>query len=81
MAQPLLHWTPSIAPPGMAFYTADKFPGWQGDLFVGALAGKHLRRAHWGSDQGPGSIAQKATGPHSGRCPGTRWFFVYPHGR
>jgi glucose/arabinose dehydrogenase len=28
----------------MAFYTGDRFPRWQGDLFVGALAGRHLRR-------------------------------------
>lgn len=41
---PLLHWTPSIAPSGMAFYEGTEFPGWQGDLFVGALAGAHLRR-------------------------------------
>ncbi len=41
---PLLHWTPSIAPSGMAFYTGDRFPGWKGDLFVGALAGQHLVR-------------------------------------
>lgn len=44
MEDPVLHWTPSIAPSGMAFYTGEKFPAWQGDLFVGALAGKHLRR-------------------------------------
>ena len=48
LEQPLLHWTPSIAPSGMAFYTAHVFPGWQGDLFVGALAGKHLRRIKLG---------------------------------
>ena len=41
---PILQWTPSIAPSGMAFYTGDKFPQWKGDLFVGALAHKHLRR-------------------------------------
>ena len=41
---PLLHWTPSIAPSGMAFYTGDEFPHWSGNLFVGALAGQHLRR-------------------------------------
>jgi aldose sugar dehydrogenase len=44
MEQPIYHWTPSIAPSGMAFYTGDKFPGWQGNLFVGALAGRHLAR-------------------------------------
>ena len=44
MEQPLLHWTPSIAPSGMAFYDGDKFPQWKGDLFVGALKDRHLRR-------------------------------------
>lgn len=37
MAQPLYYWDPSIAPSGMAFYTADRIPGWQGDLLVGSL--------------------------------------------
>ena len=44
MEPPLLHWTPSIAPSGMAFYDGAEFPRWHGDLFVGALAGRHLRR-------------------------------------
>ena len=44
MEPPLLHWTPSIAPSGMAFYTGSEFPRWRGDLFVGALKGRHLRR-------------------------------------
>ncbi len=44
MEPPLLHWTPSIAPSGMAFYTGTGFPRWRNDLFVGALAGRHLRR-------------------------------------
>jgi len=44
MAQPLLYWTPSIAPSGMAFYTGNRFPGWRGNLFVGALAGQMLVR-------------------------------------
>ena len=41
---PILQWTPSIAPSGMAFYNAEAFPEWRGNLFVGALAGQHLRR-------------------------------------
>ncbi len=41
---PVLYWVPSIAPSGMAFYNSSAFPGWRGDIFVGALAGKHLRR-------------------------------------
>lgn len=44
MEPPVLHWTPSIAPSGMAFYDGDKFPSWKGDLFVGALKFRHLRR-------------------------------------
>ncbi len=41
---PILHWTPSIAPSGMAFYQGNVFPEWQGDLLAGALAKTHLRR-------------------------------------
>ena len=44
MEQPIVYWDPSIAPSGMAFYQGGAVPGWQGDLFVGALAGRHLRR-------------------------------------
>ncbi|MBE0509884.1 MAG: PQQ-dependent sugar dehydrogenase [Gammaproteobacteria bacterium] len=44
MEQPLYHWTPSIAPSGMAFYTGEAFPNWQSNLFVGALAHRHLAR-------------------------------------
>src|SRR5581483_7293786 len=44
MEQPIYHWTPSIAPSGMAFYTADAFPNWRGSLFNGALALTHLNR-------------------------------------
>jgi aldose sugar dehydrogenase len=44
MAQPLHYWVPSIAPSGMAFYTGDRFPGWKGDLFVGALRDQLLVR-------------------------------------
>lgn len=46
LEQPVIYWTPSIAPSGLAMYRGDKFPAWRGDLFVGALALKHLRRVH-----------------------------------
>jgi glucose/arabinose dehydrogenase len=42
--QPIYYWVPSIAPSGMAFYTGDLFPEWRGNLFVGAMAGRHLAR-------------------------------------
>ena len=44
MEQPIKYWVPSIAPSGMAFYTAKLFPKWTGSLFTGALAGKMLVR-------------------------------------
>ena len=44
MEQPLHVWVPSIAPSGMSFYTGSRFPKWQGNLFVGALAGQTLVR-------------------------------------
>ena len=44
MEQPIHYWLPSIAPSGMTFYTADRFPQWKNSLFVGALAGQHLAR-------------------------------------
>ncbi|MBK6618654.1 MAG: PQQ-dependent sugar dehydrogenase [Nitrosomonas sp.] len=42
--EPVYHWVPSIAPSGMVFYTGDLFPAWQGNLFIGALAGMKLVR-------------------------------------
>lgn len=44
MEQPVYYWTPDIAPGGISFYNGKLFPAWQGDLFVAALAGKHLVR-------------------------------------
>ncbi|HUG21358.1 MAG TPA: PQQ-dependent sugar dehydrogenase [Albitalea sp.] len=44
MEQPLTRWVPSIAPSGMAFLTSDRYPGWQGSLFVGALRAQLLVR-------------------------------------
>lgn len=44
VTDPLHYWDPSIAPSGMAFYTGEQFPEWQGDLFVGALKMRKLVR-------------------------------------
>ena len=42
---PLAHWVPtSIAPSGMAFLTSERYPGWKGNLFIGALRGQALIR-------------------------------------
>jgi len=44
MEQPIHHWTPSIATSGLMIYTGDAFPNWQGDFFIGGLAGQQLAR-------------------------------------
>lgn len=44
MQQPEIVWVPSIAPSGMAFYYGEPFKAWNGDLLVGALKFRHLRR-------------------------------------
>ncbi|HEX5211289.1 MAG TPA: PQQ-dependent sugar dehydrogenase [Pseudolabrys sp.] len=44
MVDPVWHWTPSIAPSGMAFYTGDVIPGWKGSLINGALKFELLSR-------------------------------------
>jgi glucose/arabinose dehydrogenase len=45
--EPVYHWecgSGGFPPSGMAFYDGDAFPEWQGDLFVGTLAGQYLGR-------------------------------------
>lgn len=37
LESPLLVWLPAIAASGMTIYTGDRFPAWQGNLFVGSL--------------------------------------------
>jgi glucose/arabinose dehydrogenase len=55
MEQPLHHWTPSIAPSGMAFLTSERYgKAWQGNLFVGSLKFTYLNRL-------------ELTAPYSGR--------------
>ncbi len=44
MEQPIVYYTPTIAPSGIEFYTGSKYPAWKNNLFVAALAGQQLRR-------------------------------------
>ena len=44
MEQPLYYWVPSIAPSGMAFYNANKFPQWKNNLLIGSLKFQTLVR-------------------------------------
>jgi glucose/arabinose dehydrogenase len=49
--QPLLYWTPSIAPGGMAIGHGDAFPTLQGNWLVAALKTREVRRIHVNEDQ------------------------------
>jgi aldose sugar dehydrogenase len=44
MADPVLLWSRTVAPSGLALYTGDRFPGWRGNLFSGSLAYQDVRR-------------------------------------
>ena len=44
MEPPVRFWVPAVAPSGMTFYTGDKFPAWQGNLFVGVLKYQRLEK-------------------------------------
>ena len=55
--QSLVHFTPSIAPSGFAQYSGEAFPDWQGDLFLSALALKHVRHIDMKDD---GSLGDQA---------------------
>ncbi len=51
MEQPVYYWDPVIAPGGMDFYEGSLFPGWQGDLLIGGLAGQALVRLKFEGDR------------------------------
>lgn len=55
MVDPVCVWTPVLAASGLAFYTGDEFPQWQGDLFAGGLVSRQVRRVmiDQASDQQP----------------------------
>jgi len=44
MEQPVYYWDPVISPSGMTFYTGNRVPEWENNLFIGALSGKHIVR-------------------------------------
>ena len=45
MDDPIVYYTPTLAPAGMTFYTGDRYPAWRNtSLFVGGLAGQRLMR-------------------------------------
>ncbi len=44
LVDPLMDWTPSIAPSGLSVYQGSLFDGWTGDLLVPALKERSIRR-------------------------------------
>lgn len=51
MESPVVYWTPTIAPAGIAFYSGNRYPGWVNDLFVAGLGGQQLRRLEVSGDK------------------------------
>ena len=44
MDNPRMFWVPSISPSSLLFYDGDRFKGWKGSMFVGALTTRMLLR-------------------------------------
>lgn len=44
MEQPIFHWTPSIAPCGMAYVLSKNYPEWKNNILVGSLKFQYLER-------------------------------------
>jgi glucose/arabinose dehydrogenase len=44
LAEPVLYWTPVIAPGNLVFYKGAMFPQWQGSALIGGMATKTLNR-------------------------------------
>ena len=63
LESPVHFWVPSIATSGLMIYTGDRFPEWQGNFFVGGLAGQQLARLTPSVDR-PGRVEQEETLAH-----------------
>ncbi len=44
MEQPTYYWDPVVSPSGIVFYSGNRVPEWQNNLFVGSLSGQHIVR-------------------------------------
>jgi glucose/arabinose dehydrogenase/cytochrome c5 len=45
MISPVHYWIPSLAPAGMDFVDGNRYPGWNGNLFVSSLVQKMVNRS------------------------------------
>lgn len=64
MAQPIWHWTPSIAPSSLLFYDGNNFPQWWGKLMSSALVFKDIRIA---DPETPDATQEILLAPHEMR--------------
>jgi aldose sugar dehydrogenase len=56
LEEPVVFWVPAIAISGLSFYDGDKFPGWKGNAFVGAMrnnTGQHVQRVQFNAKGEP----------------------------
>lgn len=44
MEQPVYYWDPVVSPSGITFYSGNRVPEWQNNLFVCSLSGMHIVR-------------------------------------
>lgn len=44
MEQPVYYWDPVVSPSGMTFYSGNRVPEWENNLFIGTLSGMHIIR-------------------------------------
>lgn len=44
LEQPVYYWDPVVSPSGITFYSGNRVPEWQNNLFIGALSGMHIVR-------------------------------------
>lgn len=72
LVPPVAHWSPSVAPAAIEFYTGDRFPRWKHHLFVACLGGEQLKRIELAGDtvrhqeivfRGMGRVRDVVTGP------------------
>jgi aldose sugar dehydrogenase len=72
MESPLAHWSPSVAPSGIEFYTGNKYPRWKNSLFIACLGGEQMKRIETDGDKvthqeivfrGMGRVRDIVTGP------------------
>jgi len=58
MVDPLVVWTPAIAPSGLAVYHGDRVRQWQGALFAGGLVSRDVRKLQVAPDQQLASVGR-----------------------